>query len=632
MGIDFTALETILLSLQNVKNKSNLLTLSRQQIHVGNRTLMNNFVVRHMDYCENLFKSFGFVSIDSIDNSSYENATIVHNLNLPYQGEKKYDYIYDGGTTEHIFNVPQVFENIINLLEINGIFCSVTVNNNFSGHGFYQFSPELYLSMFTADYGMEIQCMYLAKVGTGVNDWIQIGQHSKDISRITTKFKDNTEVYIIVIAKKISDKRLSLLTNPPNQFSYEKIDWNKEKKLADLIDNSRTDKNTTHSYLDLYDSLFSSKRETSTNVLEVGICYGGSIKLWSDYFVNATVYGLDVMNIQDVWEEIKNKDKIVLHTSTDAYDETFFNKTFLNKQQFDMMLDDGPHSLESMKQFIKLYSQLLTVDGILVIEDVQSWDWIEILKNEVPEHLKDYIETYDLRLNKNRYDDIVFVINKKRNRNLQVDVNIPTELCEIMGRNKSDKGNINIMESHHNYTTLYFDLFKNLRQKPLKVFELGIGTNDENLPSNMGINGRPGASLYGWSEFFPNSEVYGADIDRKILFNIDRIKTYFCDQTDVNSVLELWNNKELIEIDFDIIIEDGLHTFSANVCFFENSIHKLAINGYYIIEDVLINEFHLFHTKIEEWKITYPNLSFNLIELPSLKNKIDNNMIVIKRM
>ena len=109
-----------------------------------------------MDYCEEFFLSFGFLNIDSIDNSSYENSSIIHNLNTPYNNTKKYDYIYDGGTTEHIFNVPQVFENIINLLEIDGIFCSVTVNNNFSGHGFYQFSPELYLSMFTSNYGMEI--------------------------------------------------------------------------------------------------------------------------------------------------------------------------------------------------------------------------------------------------------------------------------------------------------------------------------------------------------------------------------------------------------------------------------------------------------------------------------------------
>lgn len=76
------------------------------------------------------------------------------------------------------------------------------------------------------------------------------------------------------------------------------------------------------------------------------------------------------------------------------------------------MLDDGPHSLESMKQFIKLYSQVMSDDGILIIEDVQSIDWIDTLINEVPAHLKQFIKIYDLRKNKNRYDDIVFTIDK----------------------------------------------------------------------------------------------------------------------------------------------------------------------------------------------------------------------------
>jgi hypothetical protein len=76
------------------------------------------------------------------------------------------------------------------------------------------------------------------------------------------------------------------------------------------------------------------------------------------------------------------------------------------------MLDDGPHTLETMKKFIKLYSQIMIDDGILIIEDVQSWDWIDVLKNEVPVNLKQFIKVYDLRENKNRYDDIVFTIDK----------------------------------------------------------------------------------------------------------------------------------------------------------------------------------------------------------------------------
>ena len=54
----------------------------------------------------------------------------------------------------------------------------------------------------------------------------------------------------------------------------------------------------------------------------------------------------------------------------------------------------------------------MTDDGILIIEDIQSFDWIPILINEVPENLKQFVKVYDLRPNKNRYDDIVFTINK----------------------------------------------------------------------------------------------------------------------------------------------------------------------------------------------------------------------------
>jgi len=143
--------------------------------------------------------------------------------------------------------------------------------------------------------------------------------------------------------------------------------------LEQIADNSRTDKNTLHSYLPLYEKLLNKKKDTATNVLEVGICLGGSIKMWHDYFKNATVYGLDIMSIDDVYGGIKNKERITLHTSSDAYNKQFFDANFLSKNiKFDLVLDDGPHTLQSMIQFIQLYSQLLADDGILIIEDVQS--------------------------------------------------------------------------------------------------------------------------------------------------------------------------------------------------------------------------------------------------------------------
>lgn len=204
----------------------------------------------------------------------------------------------------------------------------------------------------------------------------------------------------------------------------------------------------------------------------------------------------------------------------------------------------------------------------------------------------------------------------------------PTPLCKIMGDNKSDKGSYDIKKSQHNYTTFYYSIFNKIQNDNLRLFELGLGTNNVNVLSNMGPNGRPGASLYGWRDFFPNSKIYGADIDKGILFSTDRIKTFYCDQTNPDVIKELWNNDELQE-DFDIIIEDGLHTYEANVCFLENSIHKLKVNGYYIVEDIITGDINLFNQKIKEWKIRFPNLIFTLLRIPSFVNNIDNNLLVV---
>jgi hypothetical protein len=188
--------------------------------------------------------------------------------------------------------------------------------------------------------------------------------------------------------------------------------------LDNIINNDKTDKNTLHSYLELYQHLFNNKQLTAKNILEIGIDRGGSIKLWSDFFINATIYGLDIMNIDYIWDYIKNINNIKLYSSYDAYDPITFNNVFLKSNiKFDVLIDDGPHTLESMILFIQLYSQIMTDDGILIIEDVQSINWINELINAVPENLKSYIKYYDLRKNKNRYDDIVFTIDKSNNIN-----------------------------------------------------------------------------------------------------------------------------------------------------------------------------------------------------------------------
>jgi len=190
---------------------------------------------------------------------------------------------------------------------------------------------------------------------------------------------------------------------------------NKHYMLAKIADNTRTDKNTLHSYLSLYDKLLSEMQHTAHRVLEIGIQRGGSIKLWNDYFINSEIHALDIMDRSKVWEELFTKERIVLHTNINAYDNDFVYRNFYEKNlKFDFLIDDGPHTIESMIDFIKLYTPLMSKEGILIIEDVQSLEWVEILKRATPLENKKYIQVYDLRKNKNRYDDILFVINKTK--------------------------------------------------------------------------------------------------------------------------------------------------------------------------------------------------------------------------
>jgi hypothetical protein len=188
--------------------------------------------------------------------------------------------------------------------------------------------------------------------------------------------------------------------------------------LAALADNTRTDKNTTHFYLQLYESLLHWRRTTANHVLEIGIGpsgtkNGGSIRLWHDYFYVAQIYALDIIPRTDIWPELFSSDRITVFASTDAYDVDFV-KLHLAHVRFDMVLDDGPHTLESMIMFIHLYLPLLSDTGILIIEDVQSIEWIDYLKAAVPTEYSKYIQVYDLRHVKNRYDDLVFAIDKSQ--------------------------------------------------------------------------------------------------------------------------------------------------------------------------------------------------------------------------
>ena len=198
----------------------------------------------------------------------------------------------------------------------------------------------------------------------------------------------------------------------------------------------------------------------------------------------------------------------------------------------------------------------------------------------------------------------------------------PTKMCHVMTKYGSDKGRSN------NYTPIYSALFKERYEQPLRILELGLGTNNPDAPSSMGVFGMPGASLRGWRELFPTAEVFGADIDRGILFQEDRIKTFYCDQLDRASIRELWSQPDL-QGGMDIIIEDGLHTFDANVTFLEESLTQLRPGGIYITEDIGSLYFEQWYTVLQTiYSKQYPNYEFAFV---IQANPGWNNLLVIRR-
>ena len=213
-------------------------------------------------------------------------------------------------------------------------------------------------------------------------------------------------------------------------------------------------------------------------------------------------------------------------------------------------------------------------------------------------------------LGKKKNVSFSYLSNSKNNKQL-------TDLMNLFG---SDKGGRN---KHHNFASYYSEIFFHKRNDIKNFLEIGLGTNDTSVLSNMGSNGIPLASLRAWRDYFKNANIYGADIDKNILKNEDRIETFYVDQTDPITIKEMFKN--IGEKKFDIILEDGLHEYNANICFFENAIEYLEPNGTYIIEDVYYKDQDKFIKYFENKKY-----NFSIIDIFHEKNIANNCLIIIK--
>lgn len=214
-------------------------------------------------------------------------------------------------------------------------------------------------------------------------------------------------------------------------------------------------------------------------------------------------------------------------------------------------------------------------------------------------------------LSRNKLTSLNYNVNSSNN-------SILTELMNLYGSDKGGKNN------HHNYSKFYSEIFFNKRKKVKNFLEIGLGTNNINLASNMGAEGVPLASLRAWRDFFENANIYGADIDKNILKNEDRIKTFFVDQKNPEAIKSMF--EQIGEDTFDIILEDGLHEYSANICFFENSIKFLSDDGTYIIEDVYFKDKEKFINYFKN-----KNYNYSVVDIYHEKNIANNCLVIVRK-
>lgn len=119
---------------------------------------------RGEEYVDGFLRDFlGATSVTVLDASDFEGADTVHDMNhpVPYDWHAQYDVVIDGGTLEHIFNVPTAFTNLADMLKVGGTAFVNTPANNMMGHGFYQFSPEFMFRVFSDANGFDLRNVLL---------------------------------------------------------------------------------------------------------------------------------------------------------------------------------------------------------------------------------------------------------------------------------------------------------------------------------------------------------------------------------------------------------------------------------------------------------------------------------------
>jgi uncharacterized protein with PIN domain len=148
-----------------------------------------------------------------VDASDYEQATHIHDFNqpLPTSLANRFSVVHDGGTIEHVFNIPQAFKNCMEMVRVSGHFIQVNEANNYMGHGFWQFCPELIYRIFSGENGFQIKAVLLHD-----GRWYKVDDPAVHHCRV--ELMNDRPTYICAIAQRVEDRRI--FARFPQQSDY----------------------------------------------------------------------------------------------------------------------------------------------------------------------------------------------------------------------------------------------------------------------------------------------------------------------------------------------------------------------------------------------------------------------------
>ncbi len=185
---------------------------------------------------DRFFGLLGITELQTMDVTEYEGCDIVHNLNQPIPESLfgQYDFIIDGGTFDHLFDLRVAFENVVKMLKIGGRIIQWNAASNFNGAAYLSFGPDFFYDFYVLNQFSDCK-VYIAEVD-------DIGQlehwdfYEFEGTDSYAHFRSNRIQMTLVLAEKGS---LSTYDKIPVQAQYrDQSLWSSYRRAKDSIKQS----------------------------------------------------------------------------------------------------------------------------------------------------------------------------------------------------------------------------------------------------------------------------------------------------------------------------------------------------------------------------------------------------------